>query len=201
MAYTITDIAEGIRAVGASIVTLTGTRANRDLSNLSQTGEAKLGKGGAGVPVGTVIAYMGTNEPEGFLLMDGRNVSRTVYADLFAVVGTSMGAGDGSTTFTIADMTDGRYLMGSTVAGGRNQVSEQLPNITGNTYSVMAGGAFTNNGALYQVKEENGHTTTMTAVNLNWVRIYMDASKSSTIYTNNAHVIPNSIKCSFYIRY
>ena len=73
----------------------------------------------AKTPVGTVIAYMGTDIPEGYLLMDGRLLSRTTYSRLFSVIGTTQGEGDGSTTFQIADMTDGRYLMGSTVAGSR----------------------------------------------------------------------------------
>lgn len=47
-----------------------------------------------------------TADHAGWLLMDGRNnLNRTTYAGLFGVVGTSMGAGDGSTTFGIADMT------------------------------------------------------------------------------------------------
>ena len=125
-------ILETINTVTDKIVALVGTRANKDLSNLTQLGEAKLVSGTSGLPVGSVIAYMGTDVPTGYLLMDGRTLSRTTYAALFAVIGTTQGAGDGSTTFGIADMTDGRYLMGSTVAGGRGQsVAAGSPEISG----------------------------------------------------------------------
>lgn len=43
------------------------------------------------------------NLPDGWLLADGREVSRTEYADLFAVIGTDYGSGDGSTTFNLPD--------------------------------------------------------------------------------------------------
>jgi hypothetical protein len=57
------------------------------------------------VPTGTVIAYAGDdlNPPPGWLYCDGSVVSRTTYAALFAVIGTSVGAGDGSTTFNLPD--------------------------------------------------------------------------------------------------
>ena len=111
-------LSDTITTLGNNIVTLIKTRANKDLSNLSATGNAKLGASSASLPVGTVIAYMGTDVPDGFLLMDGREVSKTTYADLYNVIGDTQGTATDSTKFCIADMTDGRYLMGSTVAGG-----------------------------------------------------------------------------------
>jgi microcystin-dependent protein len=45
--------------------------------------------------------------PWGWLLCDGSAVSRTTYSDLFALIGTTYGVGDGSTTFTLPDMRDG----------------------------------------------------------------------------------------------
>jgi len=41
--------------------------------------------------------------PSGYLLCDGSAVSRTTYADLFAVIGETFGPGDGSTTFNLPD--------------------------------------------------------------------------------------------------
>ena len=57
-------------------------------------------------PVGVIIPYGGTAIPTGWLLCDGRAVSRTIYAGLFAVIGTAYGAGDGSTTFNIPDLRE-----------------------------------------------------------------------------------------------
>ena len=53
------------------------------------------------LPIGTQVAYGGTVPPTGWLICDGSAVSRTTYAELFKVIGTSYGAGDGSTTFNL----------------------------------------------------------------------------------------------------
>jgi microcystin-dependent protein len=60
------------------------------------------------LPAGTLIDYAGTVEPSGWMLCDGRAVSRTVYASLFSALGTAYGTGDGSTTFNIPDFR-GRF--------------------------------------------------------------------------------------------
>jgi hypothetical protein len=54
-------------------------------------------------PVGSYICHAGTTAPPGFLACNGAAVSRTTYAALFAVIGTTYGAGDGSTTFNLPD--------------------------------------------------------------------------------------------------
>jgi microcystin-dependent protein len=64
----------------------------------------------AGVPVGTIIPYAGSEAPAGWLFCDGQEVSRTEYAKLFAVIGTTYGAGDGSTTFNLPNLK-GRVLV------------------------------------------------------------------------------------------
>ena len=45
-----------------------------------------------------------TTAPDGWLICDGSQVSRTTYSDLFSVIGTTFGSGDGSTTFTLPDL-------------------------------------------------------------------------------------------------
>ncbi len=61
-------------------------------------------------PVGALQGYMGTTDPTGWLVCNGRNVSRSTYADLFAMFGTQFGAGDGSTTFALPNLA-GRTLV------------------------------------------------------------------------------------------
>lgn len=56
---------------------------------------------GGGGNVGDFVDYAGTTAPAGCLVCDGSAVSRTTYAALFAVIGTTWGVGDGSTTFNI----------------------------------------------------------------------------------------------------
>lgn len=59
-----------------------------------------------GMPIGAVFPFSGSVVPAGYLLCDGQAVSRTVYADLFATIGTIYGSGDGATTFNVPDMRD-----------------------------------------------------------------------------------------------
>lgn len=63
----------------------------------------RSGLSGLGVPVGVVSPYAGTTDPTGWLICDGRAISRSAYGALFQAIGTSFGAGDGSTTFNIPD--------------------------------------------------------------------------------------------------
>ncbi len=74
---------------------------------------------GVVMPVGSILPYGGTTAPEGWLMCNGAPVSRESYPDLFAAVGTSFGAGDGSTTFNIPDLR-GRFLRGVDGAAGRD---------------------------------------------------------------------------------
>lgn len=53
---------------------------------------------------GMVFDYAGNTVPSGYLLCDGSAVSRTTYSALFSAIGTTWGAGDGSTTFNVPDL-------------------------------------------------------------------------------------------------
>ena len=63
------------------------------------------------LPIGAVVSYTGLNAPIGWLICDGRAISRTTYANLFAIIGTQYGAGDGSTTFNIPNLK-GKVVVG-----------------------------------------------------------------------------------------
>lgn len=54
---------------------------------------------------GSVILTAAQNIPEGYLECNGQAVSRSTYAQLFAAIGTTFGAGDGSTTFNLPDLS------------------------------------------------------------------------------------------------
>lgn len=64
------------------------------------------GGGGSSALTGEVKIWTTPYAPTGYLLCDGSAVSRTNYAGLFAVIGTSYGGGDGSTTFNVPDFRD-----------------------------------------------------------------------------------------------
>jgi microcystin-dependent protein len=63
------------------------------------------------VPPGTMAPFGAAAPPAGWLLCNGSAISRTTYAALFAAIGTTWGAGDGSTTFNLPD-TRGRVIAG-----------------------------------------------------------------------------------------
>lgn len=58
----------------------------------------------SGSPTGTISMFAGSTAPTGYLICDGSAVSRTTYADLFTVIGTTYGTGDGSTTFNLPNL-------------------------------------------------------------------------------------------------
>ena len=75
------------------------------------TGEYERIAGGtlwAEMPLASLIPFTADTDkiPTGFCLADGRALSRTTYAELFALIGTTYGSGDGSTTFNIPDMRE-----------------------------------------------------------------------------------------------
>ena len=55
-------------------------------------------------PTGFVSAFAGSTAPTGWLICDGSEVNRILYNDLFQVIGTAYGSGDGSTTFNLPDL-------------------------------------------------------------------------------------------------
>lgn len=86
------------------------------------------------------LPYAGATIPAGWLLCDGAAVSRTTYASLFTAIGTTWGAGDGSTTFNLPDMR-GRAPFGKDDMGGTaaNRITNAISGITGTTLGAVGG--------------------------------------------------------------
>ncbi|PIZ31052.1 MAG: hypothetical protein COY40_03010 [Alphaproteobacteria bacterium CG_4_10_14_0_8_um_filter_53_9] len=91
-------------------------------------------------PTGTVVPFAGAAAPTGWLLCAGQAVSRTTYAALFAVLGTTYGAGDGSTTFAVPDLR-GRAVFGVDTMGGMAaaRVTAGVSGLAGNTLGAAGG--------------------------------------------------------------
>lgn len=87
------------------------------------------------LPIGALVPFAGASAPTGFLICDGAAVSRTTYAALFAVVGTTYGAGNGTTTFNIPNAVNripvgsgGSYTRGQTGGAATVTLSDaQMP--------------------------------------------------------------------------
>lgn len=70
------------------------------------------------VPPGAIFPYVSVTPPSGYFLCNGGAINRTTFSALFAVIGTTYGAGDGSTTFNLPDLR-GRVPVGVDNATGR----------------------------------------------------------------------------------
>lgn len=68
------------------------------------------------VPVGSMHQFAGSQAPQGYLLCEGQAVSRTDFARLFALLGTTYGVGNGTTTFNIPNL-QGRIPVGRAASG------------------------------------------------------------------------------------
>ena len=92
-----------------------------------------------GIPTATIVPWSSASVPTGFLECNGAAVSRSTYAALFAIVGTTYGAGDGASTFNLPNLADnvpmgksGTKALAST--GGANTVPVTAAgNISGST--------------------------------------------------------------------
>ena len=97
------------------------------------------------IPSGMLAPFAGTSAPTGWFLCDGQAVSRSTYSNLFAVIGTTYGAGDGNassgTTFNVPD------LRGRTIAGQDDMGGSAASRLTGDngatTATASANGSFT----------------------------------------------------------
>lgn len=159
-----------------------------------------------GNKTGMVSPFAGKVAPEGWLICDGSALSRTTYASLFAVIGTSYGEGDGSTTFNIPNLVD--YVIRGTTENGSDigtYTDGRLPNITGtakwNLMGVSGDGSYT--GALDKKGNLGSRHTYVAGTPVSGSDGFeIDASKSSTICTNGAtDVRPKSISMCYIIKY
>lgn len=92
------------------------------------------------VPTGCILDYGGTTAPSGYVLCYGQAISRTTYAALFAILGTTYGSGDGSTTFNVPDLR-GRVSAGKDDMGGTSadRLTDQSGGVDGDTLGDTGG--------------------------------------------------------------
>jgi len=103
----------------------------RDLANVATRS--------ADLKAGTTAFFAMSTAPAGWIKANGANVSRTAYADLFTAIGTTYGAGDGSTTFKLPDLR-GEFPRGFDdgrgVDSGRGIGSSQADEIKTHSHST-----------------------------------------------------------------
>ena len=107
-----------------------------ELNDKGQKGEE--GPQGGGAPVGQIIAWSGSSSslPSGYFLCDGSAISRTTYAALYTIVGTTHGAGNGSSTFNLPDLRD-RFVVGASNSTGDTTYPGVSPGATGGSADAI----------------------------------------------------------------
>lgn len=118
------------------------------------------------IPAGVILPYSSSSAPSGYLVCNGSAISRTTYAVLFTVVGTTYGSGDGSTTYNIPDLR-GKVptgLAGSGTFGSLNASggSETHTLTTGEMPSHAHSGTTDSDGAHTHSITDPGHTHSYT---------------------------------------
>lgn len=93
-----------ILAIGDSVELCTKNGSLKNAWVAVKHGISSTGNASDKFPVGSIIAYGGTELPNNWLICDGSELSRTTYSELFKNIGTSYGEGDGTTTFNIPNM-------------------------------------------------------------------------------------------------
>jgi microcystin-dependent protein len=125
--------------------------------NLTVTGSSTI------APAGSILMWPTGSAPTGYLLCAGAAVSRTTYAALFAVVGTTFGAGDGSTTFNLPNYTN-RMPYGTTVGATGGSTTITAANLPSHTHTVVGNtGAMSGNQNHSHGVNDGGHAHSMIA--------------------------------------
>lgn len=158
------------------------------------------------VPIGAILPWMSTKTtyPDGFLKCNGATISRSDYSDLFDAIGTTYGAGNGSTTFKIPDLR-GCFLRGDGTQNGYSGAAlgsyqnPALPNITGGPITADNRSGIGNYGAI--------RLTSITGGGFNWDggnnyrNYYFNASWSNTIYQDGINEVrPFNKSCQYIIK-
>jgi len=131
-------LATGVEAPAGSFVI--GTPYLALYNNANSEFIVMNGGSASGVPVGSGTDFWGTSAPSGWLFAYGQAISRTTYAALFAVLSTTYGVGDGSTTFNLPDKR-GRASFGKDDMGGSsaNRITDQTGGWNGDTLGATGG--------------------------------------------------------------
>lgn len=149
------------------------------------------------VPTGAIFPTLLSSAPDGFLMCRGAEVSRTTYEDLFKIISTKYGEGDGTTTFNLPNFSN-RALYGTSSGTDFGYIEAGLPNITGSIGLDMGiwhnSGAFSRSGSGIMIGGSG-------LWNQNSAYADFNASRSSGIYGKSSTVQPPAIKVNFIIKF
>ena len=110
------------------------------------------GDSSVSIPIGTITAWSTNTAPKGWLICDGGAISRTTYINLFNVIGTTFGIGDGNSTFDLPQNYS-KNVMGvpDWYITATNYDKGKVNEIQDNGYLILKGGALNNNQFDYKI--------------------------------------------------
>lgn len=145
----------------------------RDWMVIGKLSDGSGGGSGGGtveaLPAGSIIEWTTTTAPANWLICDGAAVSRTTYASLFAVIGTTYGAGNGTTTFNLPDLR-GRVPVGVNGAtfgwlgsqGGSEAVSLTTTQLPAHNHTITLTDPGHSHANSATTDSQGGHSHTVT---------------------------------------
>lgn len=162
---------------------------------ITKNAQGGLEKRAVGLPVGMIFWTAAKTPPPHSLAADGAAVSRMIYAELFAAIGTTWGEGDGSITFTLPDAR-WRTVWGGESAFVGTYYSAGLPNISGSVLLTVSGAI----GGIVQYcyecfsgeQETQGFDASLSNTPRH-KRLVFNASRSSSIYGASSTVQPPAL--------
>lgn len=188
--------------MGGQKITNVGNGTNTtDAVNVEQMNNAIAVASDSLHSIGDIKASVRGENHGHWFLCNGQAISRETYADLFAIIGTNFGAGNGVTTFNLPDYR-GKFLRGlggNSAANIYTTQSEGLPNITGRIGGLSWDSNDSKNGmngAFYWGDTEVRGGGEGAADRYG----YFNASRSSSIYGKSSHVTPINQAINFFIK-
>jgi len=156
----------------------TSTGAHQSVASVGTSGQVLTSNGAGALPTfqtlntfssGMLMPYAGSSAPSGWLLCYGQAISRTTYADLFAAIGVTYGAGDTTTTFNLPDLR-GRSIFGQDNMGGSaaSRLTTAGSGVDGSTLGASGGSQnlATHTHTATSVVTDPGHLHSYTTSNL-----------------------------------
>lgn len=153
--------------------------------------------------VGFVLPYYGETAPPGTLACDGSEINREAYDELFQVLGTKAGAGDGSTTFNLPDLR-GQFVrgMGGNAAALGVAQEDAMRNVTGLVKGIVVCGSSDEINSALECNSESAVGATANpqpndAANF-YANITLDLSRSVSVAIENRPVNTALLWCIIY---
>jgi len=146
---------------------------------------------GGNIPTGSISLFGGSSAPAGYLMCNGNTLSRTTYSDLYLVIGTTYGAGDGSTTFNLPDLRNrvpggaSNNALGA-VAGKDDHMAADMPR---HTHTMQSNGAHVHQSQLHGSSAYNNTAPYSEALQRDTPANYTPDTSSAGAHT---HIIDNA---------